>query len=363
MQSLLLHFKKLDWPIIISASLLVFFGLVSIYSSSLGRGNFLNFQKQIVFFAVGFLLMLALSFVDWRILRNDPYLILGFYFFCLLFLFGLFIFAPEIRGTKSWYKIGIISLDPIELAKIVLIILLAKYFSLRHAEIYRIRHVLVSGIYLLLPLSLVLLQPDLGSSLILIALWLGVMIIAGIKIRHLLFLGLIFLLIFIISWNYFLKDYQKERISGFLNPQLDPKGISWSQNQAKIAIGAGGIFGQGIGQGSQTHYGFLPEPQTDFIFASLSEETGLFGVILLSGLFAYLIWRIIKIAISGQTNFVRIFCSGMAILLISQVFINLGMNLGLLPIIGIPLPLVSYGGSSLVAFFLGFGIIQSIKSH
>ena len=357
------HLKKLDWPIIICVSLLVIFGLVSIYSSSLGRGDFLNFKKQIIFFIAGFLIMLALSFLDWRALRNDPYLILILYFLCIAGLLGLFIFAPEIRGTKSWYKFGLVSLDPIEFTKIILIILLAKYFSLRHAEIYRIRHILISGLYVFLPAVLVLLQPDLGSVIILIFLWLGIMIIAGIKIRHLAFLGLIFFLIFLISWGFFLKDYQKQRVLSFINPQIDPKGISWSQNQAKIAIGSGLLLGRGIGEGTQTRYGFLPEPHTDFIFASIAEETGIVGVIILFFLFGYLIWRIIKISFFAQTNFVRIFCTGLVVILMSQIFINIGMNLGLLPIIGIPLPLVSYGGSSLIAMFLGLGILQSIKSH
>ncbi len=362
-QNFIPHFKKLDWPIIITASLLAIFGLVSIYSSSLGRGDFLNFKKQIIFFVLGFVLMLILSFLDWRILRNDPFLVLGLYFLCVLVLLGLLFFAPEIRGTKSWYQFGLVSFDPIEFAKVIFIILFAKYFSLRHVEMYRIRHILVSGFYVLGLTVLVLLQPDLGSTIILILIWIGIMIISGIKIRHLLFLGLILLLIFIISWNYFLKDYQKDRILGFINPQLDPTGISWSQTQAKIAIGSGGIFGQGIGKGFQTQYGFLPEAHTDFIFASIAEETGIFGIIILLGLFSYLIWRIIKIALFSQTNFVRIFCTGLAILLISQIFINIGMNLGLLPIIGLPLPLISYGGSSLIAIFLGLGILQSTKTH
>jgi len=363
MQDIRSHFRKLDWPIIVSASLLVIFGLISIYSSGLGKGDMLNFQKQMIFFGGGFLIMLLISFLDWRIIRNDPFLILGLYFLCLIGLLGLFIFAPEIRGTKSWYKIGSISIDPIEFTKIIIIILLAKYFSLRHVEIYRFRHILISGIYVMIPVGLVLLQPDLGSAMISIAIWLGIMLIAGIKAKHLLVLGIISIVLFVFSWSFFLKDYQKGRILGFINPQLDPQGITWSQNQAKIAIGSGGIFGQGIGQGPQTQYGFLPEPHTDFIFAAIAEETGLVGVSALLFLLAFLIWRIVKFAMLAQNNFVRIFCLGLGILLITQSFINIGMNLGLAPIIGLPLPLVSYGGSSLLAMFIGLGIIQSIKTH
>ena len=362
MKPFLIHLKKLDWILIVAAILLVGFGLLSIYSSSSGKGDFLNFKKQVIFFGIGFFLMVSLSFFDWRELREAPYLVLILYLLCLFSLIGLFFFAPEIRGVRSWYKIGQISIDPIEFTKIVLIILLAKYFSKRHIEMYQVRHILLSGLYILLPAVLIFLQPDLGSSLILIAFWVGVLLISGIKLRHFLILVLCFLLIFILSWNFLLKDYQKERILSYFLP-FEPLGVSWSQNQAKIAIGSGGIFGQGIGQGSQTQYGFLPEPQTDFIFSAIAEETGLVGVSVLLFLFSILLWRIIKIAVDSQSNFSRLFAAGITILLISQSLIHIGMNLGLLPIIGLPLPLISYGGSSLLATFIGLGILQSIKTH
>jgi len=363
MRGIILHLRKLDWVLIVTAILLVGFGLLSIYSSSLGRGDFLNFKKQIIFFTISLFLMFIFSFFDWRGLRENPYLILILYFLCLLGLLGLFFFAPEIRGIRSWYRLGPLTFSPIEFAKIVLIILLAKYFSMRHIEMYRVRHILLSGAYILLPIVLIFPQPDLGQVLILIALWVGILLISGIKLRHFLILVLCFLLILILSWSFLLKDYQKERVLSFLTPGIDPLGVSWSQNQAKIAIGSGGIFGQGIGQGSQTQYGFLPEPQTDFIFGAMAEEMGLIGVLVLLSLFSILIWRIIKIAISSQTNFPRLFAAGFSIVLISQIFIHIGMNLGLLPIIGIPLPLISYGGSSLIATSIGLGIVQGIKSH
>jgi len=182
------HLKKLDWILIIVAILLVGIGLLSIYSSSLGKGDFLNFKKQLIFFGIGIFLMLLISFFDWRLLRENPHLILVLYFLCLFLLVGLFFFAPEIRGTRSWYKLGPVSLDPIEFTKIVLIILLAKYFSTRHIEMYRITHILISGLYIFIPSLLVLRQPDLGSVLILIFLWLGVLILSGIKISHFLIL-------------------------------------------------------------------------------------------------------------------------------------------------------------------------------
>ena len=356
------HLKKLDWVLIISIILLVGIGLLSIYSSSLGKDDFSNFKKQIIFFSIGLFLMFFLSFFDWRIFRENSYLILILYLLCVAGLIGLFFFAPEIRGVQRWYKVGLLSVDPVEFTKIVLIILLAKYFSMRHIEMYRVRHVLLSGFYVSLPAAITFFQPDFGSIIVLGALWTGVLIVSGIKLRHLVVLLLIFLLIFSISWVFLMEDYQKERIASFLMP-IDPLGANWSQNQAKIAIGSGGILGQGLLNGSQTQYGFLPEPQTDFIFAAIAEEMGLAGVSVLLLLFLILLWRIISIAINSQSNFPRLFSIGLAIVLITQIFVNIGMNLGMLPIIGLSLPLVSYGGSGLVAFLMALGVIQNIKNN
>ncbi len=363
MYSFISHIKRLDWVLIIAVFLLCAIGLLSIYSSSLGRESFLNFKKQIIFFVIGFLAMFFLSFLDWRNFRQNPYLILFFYFFCLLFLAGLLFFAPEIRGVRGWYKIGSVSLDPIELTKIVLIILLAKYFSMRHIEMYKLRHIFLSGFYVLFPSALIFFQPDFGSVIILVALWFGILFISGIKLKHFLFLVFCGLLLLVLSWSFLIKDYQKERVMGFLAPQVELLGVNWSQTQSKIAIGAGGFFGQGFGKGSQTQYGFLSEPKTDFIFAAISEEFGLLGVSVLFSLFIILFWRIIKIALDSRSNFSRLFASGFAIVLFSQIFIHIGMNTGLLPVIGISLPLVSYGGSGLIAACIGLGILQSIKAN
>ena len=360
---LAVYLRKLDWVIIATSLLLVAFGLLSVYSSSLGRGDFFNFQKQLVFVGIGLVLMFLFSQLDYRIFKNDPYLILILYILSCLALAGLFFFASEIRGVKGWYKIGPISLDPIEFSKVILIILLAKYFSRYHIELYRISHIILSGAYVLLPGVLIFLQPDLGSVLILVILWLVILFISGIKMRSFFLLVLCGILVFVLGWSFLLKDYQKERVLSFIAPAADPLGASWSQNQAKIAIGSGGILGQGFGRGPQTQYGFLPEPQTDFIFASIAEEFGLVGIMVLLALFFVLISRIIKIALDSESNFPRLFASGFAVILISQIFVNIGMNLSLLPVIGIPLPLVSYGGSSLIMIFVALGILQNIKKN
>lgn len=356
------HFKKLDWSLIISAVLIVGFGLASIYSSSLPKSDFLNFEKQVVFFAVGFVLMLLISFFDYRVLRNNSYLILALYFICLLLLLGLFFFAPEIRGTKGWYKIGLFSFDPIEPTKLVLIILLAKYFSMRHVEMYKFRHIIFSGIYVFLPSLLIFFKPDLGGTMILLAIWLGILLISGIRIKHFLILSLCFLIVVSLAWSFLLKDYQKDRVLSFVF-LYDPLGGSWSQTQSKIAIGSGMLLGQGVGKGSQVQYGFLPEPHTDFVFSVVAEEWGFLGISILFLLYINLIWRILKVAIDSQTNFPRLFASGFAIVLIAQFVINIGMNLSMLPVVGIYFPMVSYGGSGLIGTFIGLGMIQSIKAR
>ena len=356
------HIKKLDWGIIIPAVLLVCLSLVAIYSTCVAKNDFSNFEKQIIFFAVGFLLMILVSFFDYRILKDNSYLILILYSLCLLLLIGLHFFAPVIRGTRGWYKIGILSLDPIEPTKIVLVVLLAKYFSMRHVEMYKFRHIIFSGLYVLLPVTFVFIKPDLGGTMVLLLIWLGVLLISGIKIKHFLILLLCFVLMAVFSWSFLLKDYQKQRITSFLFP-YDYLGASWSQNQTKISIGSGQILGEGMGKGSQVQYGFLPEPHTDFIFSVIAEEWGMVGVIFLFIIYGFLIWRVLQIAIKSRSNFPRLFASGFAIILTVQFFINIGMNLSLLPVVGIYLPFISYGGSGLISNFVSLGILQSIKTR
>jgi len=352
--------KKLDWGLIIPAVLLVCFGLVALYSVAIAKNNFSNFEKQIVFFAVGFVIMIVVSFFDYKILKNNSPLILILYGVCLLMLAGLHFFAPVIRGTRGWYKVGILSLDPIEPMKIVLIVLLAKYFSMRHVEMYKFRNIVFSGLYVLIPALLVFIKPDLGGTTVLLSIWLGILLVSGIKLKHFFVLSMCFLLVAGFAWGFLLKDYQKERITAFLFP-YDYLGASWSQNQTKISVGSGQIFGQGLAKGSQVQYGFLPEPHTDFIFSVIAEEWGLLGVLSLFIVYGFLVWRVLKIAIESQSNFPRLFASGFAIVLIAQFFINIGMNLSFLPVVGIYLPFISYGGSGLIGNFIFLGILQSIK--
>ncbi len=355
------HLRKLDWFLIIVVLLLVGVGLLTIYGIG-SPESIIFFKKQLCFLGLAFFSMLALSFFDYRVFKNYSSVLITLYLVSLISLVFV-LFSQEIRGASSWFRLGPLRFEPIEFVKIVIILLLAKYFSLRHIEMYRIRHLVVSGIYLGLPVAAVFFQPDFGSVLILFSVWLGIIVVSGIKLRHLFILFLAAVLLFTAGWSYVLKDYQKERILTFLNPQEDPLGRGYHISQSLIAIGSGGLFGQSSGAGSQAGLKFLPEQHTDFVFATLAEQRGLIGIFVLFGLFALLFWRIIKVSLAASNNFARLFPLGLAIMLLAQLVINIGMNMALLPITGLTLPLISYGGSSLVSIFLGLGILQSIKAR
>jgi rod shape determining protein RodA len=224
---------------------------------------------------------------------------------------------------------------------------------------YKLTHILISGFYLFLPSILIFFQPDIGSAILLFIIWIGILIISGIKLDHFLILLGMTIFFIVLAWIFILEDYQKQRILAFVFPYLEPLGAGWQQKQAKIAIGSGGLFGRGIGRGEQVQLGFLPEAQTDFIFSAIGEEMGFLGVSFLIFSFIILFWRIIKIGLLAKDNFSRLFSAGFFISLLGQVIINIGMNLGILPVIGISLPFVSYGGSSLIMNFIGIGILNS----
>jgi rod shape determining protein RodA len=227
---------------------------------------------------------------------------------------------------------------------------------------YKFRHIIFSGLYVLLPALLIFIKPDLGGVMVLVLMWAGILSVSGIKLKHFLILLFIFALTSGMAWQFMLKDYQKDRIISFVFP-YDPLGGSWSQNQTKIAIGSGMILGQGIGNGSQVQYGFLPEPHTDFIFSVIAEEWGIIGTVILFLLYLNVVWRILKISIESQSNFARLFCVGFVLILVIQFVVNIGMNIGVFPVVGIYLPFISYGGSGLMANFVSLGIILSIKSR
>jgi rod shape determining protein RodA len=299
---------------------------------------------------------------DYRLLRTGNTV---FYFFLsILVLLVLVLFVGEITlGAQSRFDLGFFSLQPSDPAKLILIIVLAKYFAKRHEQIGDFKHIIISGIYSLLIIGLVLIQPDFGSAVILSCVWLGMVLVSGIKIKHLLTVGLVGTVVFGLMWQFLFFDYQKDRILTFLNPLADIQGAGYNAYQSTVAIGSGGLFGKGIGYGTQSKLLFLPEYETDFIFAAFAEEWGLFGVLMLFSLFALLVWRLLDHAAKGSTNFERLFASGVCILFVAHFFIHIGMNIGLLPVTGTTIPFLSYGGSHLITEFIAVGMVMGMSRY
>lgn len=276
----------------------------------------------------------------------------------------LVLFIGEITlGAQSRFDLGFFSLQPSDPAKLVLIAVLAKYFSKRHELIGDFRHIIVSGIYAFLIFGLVFIQPDFGSAIILFFIWLGMVLVSGIQLRHLTLVFLLGALAFGGMWQFALQDYQKERVLTFLDPLSDIQGAGYNAYQSTIAVGSGQIWGKGIGYGTQSKLEFLPEYETDFIFAAFAEEWGLIGVTILFVLFSLIIWRLLRHATMGASNFERLFASGVALLFVSHFFVHIGMNIGLLPVTGTTVPFLSYGGTHLMTEFLGLGVVMAMARY
>jgi len=349
--------SHIDWIMLSTASVLVLFGLVTM-NSFVGENYF--FEKQLIWFGISIVIFFAASFFDWSFLRRTQVLVTLFSII-LVILGSLFLLARTIKGAQSWLDLGFFSFQPVDIAKIILVLILAKYFSRRHIEIANIRHILISGLYAFILFILIAMQPDFGGAVVVFCIWLGMVLVSGLSKKHLAILFSCLVIIFALLWNFGFKDYQKNRISTFLNPLTDVRGAGYNAYQSMIAVGSGEIVGKGIGYGTQSKLKFLPEYQTDFIFAAFAEEWGFIGVIIFFGVFGILIWRIIANARRGSTNFEILYGLGIAILFMSHFFINVGMNMGLLPVTGITLPFVSYGGSHLLASFLALGILESYR--
>ena len=354
--------KRIDWLLVFFLIPLLSFGLVTMksFSESENVGNF--FSKQIIWIIISFIIFFVFSFIDFRFLKRADTLVFLFLFFSGILLL-LFVLGSVANGAKSWFDFGGFSFQPADMMKLVLVLVLAKYFSRRHVEIRNIKHIFISGFYALVPFILVLLQPDFGSAMIIFFIWFGMILVSGISKTHLLVVFLGGALIFASFWFFVFADYQKARITNFLNPLADIHGSGYNAFQSTIAVGSGEVVGKGIGFGTQSRLKFLPEPQTDFIFAAYAEEWGFVGSALVLILFGFVIWRILNNALLGATNFEILFGMGIAIMLMSHILVNIGMNLGILPISGIPLPFMSYGGSHLITEFAGLGLLMSFRRY
>ena len=352
----------IDWILVGAIVPLLCAGLATMnsFGGSVSDGRF--FVRQLIWILISVIVFFVCSIIDFRFLRKTWVSVTLFTISCTL-LSLLFVIGHVSRGAASWFNLGAFSFQPSDLVKLALIIILAKYFSRRHIEIAHVRHILVSGAYACIVCVLVLIQPALGSAIIIFLIWFGMVLVSGISKKHLAAMFLLALAAFGLLWSFGFKDYQKNRILNFIHPLTDIHGTGYNAYQSTIAVGSGEILGKGLGYGTQSRLKFLPEYQTDFIFAAFAEEWGFIGVLILFFLFGVVIWRTVLIARSGATNFEMLFGAGVAILLIVHFVINVGMNIQLLPVTGTTLPFVSYGGTHLITEFAGLGIMMGMRRY
>ena len=355
----LIFLKKLDITLLTSVVILILLGLIIIFSTSYNSAgtDFLNLKKQAIFSVIGFALMILASLFDYRALKNWT----GMLYVLVCFVLVAVLFSgSSIRGATSWFDFGFFSVQPSEFVKIIMIIILAKYLSEAKNYLNDFKKIIVSGIYVSLPIVLIIFQPDFGSALVILFIWIAMVFVTGTKTKYMAMIFIFGIISFVGSWFYVFEDYQKNRITTFINPQSDPLGAGYNVDQSIIAVGSGNIWGKGLGHGSQSQLNFLPEKHTDFIFAAIAEEMGLIGAFLILGLFAIIFYRLFKIILETQDNFGKLLVLGVAFTLIFHISVNIGMNVGIMPVTGIPLPFISYGGSSLISFLIMMGIVQSV---
>jgi rod shape determining protein RodA len=350
-------FKYFDFPLLIVSGLLILVGLVIIYATSRSGGTMPIFYRQAAYVLVGAVMFVLFSWSDYHKLAKSNRIAYGI---LLLFLIYLIIFGDPIRGSARWVDFGVFNLQPAEFAKIVIILGLSRWLYLRRGQINSIANIALTFIYAAVPAGLIFLEPDLGSAAVIMAVWFGMLFISQIRKRYLVAVVLLACLLALVSWKFVLHDYQKNRVEVFLNPSLDLKDSGYNVKQAVIAVGSGQLAGRGLGRGLQSQLKFLPERQTDFIFASASEEIGFVGCTGLLVLYYLFAWRLTLIMRQAKDELGYYIVGGVLFMFFTQVAVNIGINLGLVPVTGIPLPFLSYGGSSLIVMMIGLGIAQSV---
>ena len=359
LSSLRAKFRKFDFLLFGSVVLLVVIGLTAIYSVSLSSENpdFTNFKKQLVYFGLGLIFILILSAINFSAFRlYSRYVYLGSIILLILVLF----FGSTVRGTTGWFNFIGLRFQPVEIAKIGLLLFLARFFANRFHQFNQAKHIVVSLVGTMILVFLVLLQPDVGSASVLFGIWVLLMIISGVRLRYVATMLVSLALIVLLLWTFAFADYQKNRVLTFLNPELDPLGSGYNVTQAIIAVGSGNLMGRGLGFGSQSQLKFIPESQTDFVFAVVAEELGLLGVSLMLALWVLIFYRLIQSAKKARVDFGMYFLIGICCLFFIHLLVNVGMNMGLLPVTGISLPFTSYGGSFMIACFILIGFAESV---
>lgn len=355
----MIDIDELDKTLLVLVLIIFIIGLFCLYSASYSRSlqygkNFI--LKQLGWMAVGLLILILILVIDYQKIIDLGYV---FYGIGLFVLFLVLIFGHTRLGAQRWFDIGGFSIQPSEFNKIIFIVMMASYLGHARAEILNIKGLSIPLLLTAPPFILILLQPDLGTALILVPIFFAMLFIAGAKVRHLLGLGLCGLISSPIFWG-FLKTYQKKRLLVFLNPDIDPLGAGYTIIQSKIAIGSGGLFGKGWFSGTQNQLNFLPERHTDFIFSVIGEEWGFLGAVILIGLYFLVLKRGLMIIERTTDIYGRLLGTGIITMLGVQIFVNISMTMGLMPVVGLPLPLISYGGSSLWTTLIAIGLLLNV---
>jgi rod shape determining protein RodA len=354
---LLIHF---DWTLLGIVLVIASIGILNLYSATakMEMAGTPLYLKQIFWVLMGLAVMVTIAFIEYRFYSDFAYIVYTTALFLLIVVLG---YGMITSGAQRWVKIGSLSFQPSEFVKISLILALAKFFRQPpQPKGYLLKQLPLPLLLLFVPMGLILKQPDLGTAIILLLVFFSILIFVKIRWSSLLTIGLAGVAAVPLLWG-FLKEYQKKRILTFFNPDLDPLGAGYHLIQSKIAVGSGGILGKGFMKGTQCKLGFLPEQQTDFIFSALGEEWGMVGSLFVIGLYLALILWGLRIAVQAKDRFGAIVAFGVVAMLFWHVFINIGMVLGMMPVVGIPLPLLSYGGSFIISTLIGVGLLLNVS--
>ncbi|MCB9810574.1 MAG: rod shape-determining protein RodA [Candidatus Nomurabacteria bacterium] len=336
---------------------LTIFGLVTMYSP---LEDNIFFNRQIIWVLIVVWLFFVAIIPNYRFLRTGN-TVFYLYLLTVVLLVLVLFFGETILGARQRFDLGFFSLQVSDPTKLILIALLAKYFAKRHELIGDFKHILVSGFYVLIPFGLILVQPDFGSAMIIFAIWFGMVLVAGLKFRHVVVVFMLGLVALGGMWQFVFQDYQKDRIMTFVDPLADIQGTGYNAYQSTVTVGSGQIFGKGIGYGTQSKFLYLPEYETDFIFAAFAEEWGIIGVLVMFSLFGVVIWRLLYHATLGVSNFEKLFAVGVVIFLLAHFFVHVGINIGVLPVTGTTIPFMSYGGSHLVTEFVAVAMVLGMS--
>ncbi len=351
--------RGLDLGLLTVTILLMLIGLGALFSTTLNttEPSFTVFYRQLAYSLIALVIMVGLLRLDYRSLGGIHWVLYGV---ALASLIVVRFFGKTVNGTTGWFEIGTFQLQPVEFVKIIVCLVLAKYFSDHIDDMKSWRLLFRSGAIVAVPVALVMSQPDFGSAMLLLGIWFGLLIALPVPRRRLVMILGLALLMGVASWFLVFQPYQKDRILTFISPNRDPLVSGYNVIQAMTAIGSGQLYGRGLGLGPQSQLSFLPERQTDFIFAAISEELGFIGSATILVLFAILLWRCLVLSQRSRDNFSVVLAIALALMFFVQTAINIGMNLGVFPVTGIPLPFISYGGSSLLSCFMAIGILESI---